>query len=1017
MLFCPTKEVSLICRGLSESSTLPLNESTEIVNLHGNDFTAISAHLSKLLYLRELDLSSNRISSMEALGNLRMLRVLNLSCNFIRKVEGMALLTSLLILNVSHNQIEDISGFKEVNGTDYALSVVLLQDNKIDNPSHVATSLKNCSNLRCLTFMQDDLSNPICGQADYRQRVLSRLPQVLVLDNVSRSKEILRMGDIPVLAGQNFNSNSCLPDLAGSSSYEILNSQTGNFESKISKSSTDSQSLFDVRTPRIDLVMEKFKHKNWFDDGSSLATDTENNPKYSKNDEYINPLRVSSESIESMGSDSIAPEFQSSSCEEPVTKCNDKVSEMQSKVRDRVNKLVNPTKNNPKSAKKTIQSQNSRDKQPKQNIRSISKQAASSVNPKTVAVKSDKGENQAQSKDKEYRDGIEDTYKHLIEELAEERSRSWKAEQALKDLNLDVNNVRASLNDFKVKYERLFKENSYIKGCFEKEKSNKMELERKVINMEHVIEDLQCKLVAAKKNVESQKSLLSEVQSSAVERENQHLKILNEERKRFKKDNLMSAVAVKQSSELKISVNSLEKQVTELQQLLASRELEHKEDLRDRYKLGSKELDRVIEKEMKHVKQKYEDRMKLEADRTEMMEKHYRNVEKELKDALQQESGLVNQLELAYDFVMKENEVNKKALVDAQLKDQKKTETLSQLTNVVKKQKEQIAVLFKSENEMVSKHKQQMEDASRHIADAQKKAAQNDKLKQDCLTYQAQIEAQESLIVGLRAERKVWENELAQQGTSLAQDRGRLEVKLESMEIETECLKKQLKSEVDTVKIKAQMINDQAETIKSLKAELLQKDKSIKEVRDDAYKIQKNIEDELLHEQTARQESQFTIDKLEDRKRELKEQLSEVVKELENTRNAHHLLKEHWKGKSDLISRLEVQVREAKVIWENKEKSLVESCERAQNELKRNEEKMSELDSLFRKQLDNKETAHQKALAQLAKDKQIKLNNAHRKILDLEDEMRVILKERNDVQIKMSKLAVLFGDMAPDINR
>ena len=43
----------------------------------------------------------------------------------------------------------------------------------------------------------------------------------------------------------------------------------------------------------------------------------------------------------------------------------------------------------------------------------------------------------------------------------------------------------------------------------------------------------------------------------------------------------------------------------------------------------------------------------------------------------------------------------------------------------------------------------------------------------------AKLSAQESLAKGLREERKLWSQELASQGASLAQDRGRLESQIE----------------------------------------------------------------------------------------------------------------------------------------------------------------------------------------------------------------------------------------------
>lgn len=52
--------------------------------------------------------------------------------------------------------------------------------------------------------------------------------------------------------------------------------------------------------------------------------------------------------------------------------------------------------------------------------------------------------------------------------------------------------------------------------------------------------------------------------------------------------------------------------------------------------------------------------------------------------------------------------------------------------------------------------------------------------------------AQESIISGLREERKLWGQELAIQGASLAQDRGKMEGQIESLNREIKDLRNQL---------------------------------------------------------------------------------------------------------------------------------------------------------------------------------------------------------------------------------
>jgi hypothetical protein len=63
---------------------------------------------------------------------------------------------------------------------------------------------------------------------------------------------------------------------------------------------------------------------------------------------------------------------------------------------------------------------------------------------------------------------------------------------------------------------------------------------------------------------------------------------------------------------------------------------------------------------------------------------------------------------------------------------------------------------------------------------------------QECARLRAAATAAESLAAGLRAEKALWSEELGSQGARLAQDRGRLEAKIEALAAERASLAKQL---------------------------------------------------------------------------------------------------------------------------------------------------------------------------------------------------------------------------------
>lgn len=83
------------------------------------------------------------------------------------------------------------------------------------------------------------------------------------------------------------------------------------------------------------------------------------------------------------------------------------------------------------------------------------------------------------------------------------------------------------------------------------------------------------------------------------------------------------------------------------------------------------------------------------------------------------------------------------------------------------------------------------------------------------------------MIEGLREERQLWGKELAHQGASLAQERGRLEAQLEFLTKETGSLRQQLERERDAVRIKEKQVEDQANSIQCLKRTLTQKERDL----------------------------------------------------------------------------------------------------------------------------------------------------------------------------------------------
>ncbi len=62
------------------------------------------------------------------------------------------------------------------------------------------------------------------------------------------------------------------------------------------------------------------------------------------------------------------------------------------------------------------------------------------------------------------------------------------------------------------------------------------------------------------------------------------------------------------------------------------------------------------------------------------------------------------------------------------------------------------------------------------------------------------------MIEGLREERQLWGRELAHQGATLAQDRGRMEAQIESLSLDVKTTREQLQREREALRIKEKQV-------------------------------------------------------------------------------------------------------------------------------------------------------------------------------------------------------------------
>ncbi|CAH1800262.1 unnamed protein product [Owenia fusiformis] len=1045
-----SNSLCLIDSAITSLQDVPLRPHLTNLNLHSNHIERIEK-LSHLTLLKHLDLSSNQISRIEGLNGLVSLKSLNLACNHISRVEGLERLNNLERLNLSYNNLTDITCLQLMYEPQYKLSHIDLHGNNIQSIDMVTQSLAGCTSLRHLYLQYESADNPVCYVPNYHKHVMTVLPQLISLDGLDQHERPMAVTVDNVLA-----------DIPGIEDFmDVLKPP----------SSTDAKDVIKLATPNIDTVLEKFRSR-----GASTPELTSNTSFGNTTSSVTSDGRGLSGATTSSSNDLIhtPPEkLKKTDHEERLEKLEQQLAEyLTSNDKKGIESAEEKTKKSNTIEKRPVRSRyvakrdcdvtDESDVDSAQSQRTLknkkttgipslqkggrgsqrtAKPTQSMSEPQYNTRQPNKYTNGPQqnkrqpistkvntmdspsaiAQDDQQRRDIEDTYVQLMKEVESERERRWKAEQAARKLVEHIQKLQTSAKEEHDVQDIAIQATTRLKHALTNEREAKLRLQDDLDATKKQLEDVSEQLKASQKHEEEQRRALRALETTSVQFETKRIQESSEQAKKVQQAQLQNSATQREAELLRTSVKSLKGQLQQMQELLADREQEHRKELSQRYSLGSPELQGLISKEVARVESRHIQELQANQNKIANLTQQYNELEDEFRMGLQVEANRFNELQTAYKASSTEAAENRQALVAAQKKDEKTSNIVTELTALVKEQKARITELAKTKQEQVADMKERLNQQDAHLEEARKRLSQMEFLKQENKKLVSKNHALESVIEGLRSERKLWSEELAQQGSSLAQDRGRLESKIEALTQETQTLRKQLDREVDGMKIKSKMIDDQTETIRKLKEGLSERDNDVKKAREESLKIQQDLEAQLAEESTAYQDAQNTIEKLQQRKEDLKEQLMELQAQLEDSQKAHGILNKKWTDKSSLIGRLEEQVQGMKTTWENKEKTLTEERDKAVQAAESAVEKLKSLDNAFRKQLDAKESSHQIELDKLTNQKQEELNEAYRRIMEVEDEMRALLAENESnkkaMDDRIRKLTQGFTELQQDLIR
>uniref|UniRef100_A0AAX7W3A3 Leucine-rich repeat and coiled-coil domain-containing protein 1 n=2 Tax=Astatotilapia calliptera TaxID=8154 RepID=A0AAX7W3A3_ASTCA len=976
---------------------IPLIPTVASLNLHCNHIPRIEG-LTSAWHLRHLDLSSNCISKIEGLSSLTSLRTLNLSCNLITKVEALNGLVNLTRLNLSYNQINDLSGLLYLHGTEYKLKHLSLHSNYLDSIDHLLQCLLGIQGLREVILSQDGRDNPVCRSPGYREIVLRSLPQVSVLDGLNR------------LGNRSPQSLSSLCDIPGLEDYVdlLLSSDTSHNE--------PVRGDAPLTTPRIDQLLTQFRQRGAT---SEVITDPVTQPE---------PPRT--QPVRSTVTDKGDPVN-----EERIRKLEHQMSQLiqqnpaDNKSRRSAHSVVMVRKAK-RDTDRTSESECDSGKEnrrqtripkyhdsvtssttTKETKRSESTGSAEAVRPtRKGPLRAAKASGDMKTRSTEE----EETYRTIVEERDQERERRWKAEQAVRKLTEELKCLQTKVSEEKDLQSMALHTTDRLKELLLKERSGHSELQARVEELEGRCRSLTQQLEQARSCEEQHKTALHRLEESVSHGEALRAHQQAEEIKRQQELQNKAAALKRELDIQRASVRQHKDKLQQLHELLAAREQEHRKQLELRLQPGGADFHDAVAKEVASVEERHSHR---EAELQEKLaegRKQYTALEDEFRMALTIEAARFSEVKEACDQMTAELMELKATLAQSQERERKSGSLVQELTAMVKEQKSRISELIKAKRDAVTDLKSRLHSLEAEVGQDRHLGLQLELLKKDKARVLSQLMAQESVIDGLKVERKIWGQELAQQGASLAQDRGRLEARIEVLSAELEAQRKQNEKDNDTLRIKAKIMDDQTETIRRLKESLQERDDQIRRLKEEAAKAQKRLQEQLEEETTQQAELKERVEHLSLRKEELKQQLEDKEAELEQVKRVYSESTKKWQEKADLLTRLESQVKRMKENFDSRECLLLEEREKATEAHRAALEKLHCVDDAFRRQLESVQAAHQAELLGLANEKHQKIEEANQKVFEVEEEMRQLLEEtetnKRIMEEKMKRLSSVLKD-------
>ncbi|CAF0920868.1 unnamed protein product [Rotaria sordida] len=995
-------DLSLMAHGIRNIDEIPLHKNLLSINLHSNEIERING-LTGLNYLTHLDLSSNNITRIQGLEGLVSLDTLNLASNKIVIVEGLFALKKLSWLNLSYNKIEYLQGFQDLWGAEYNLAIIQMHGNQINSLDDVIKNMNGLSRLQHLTLRE----NPIAKKDAYRVTLFNRLRTLISLDGMDKHGK------------KDMNSQG----LTGIEQYVGLTNETR-------EQLHDVTNSISQQYPKIAAALNALRHNPKpmesstttsadIHNGSLSAVESDCIPRSRKTDSKSatrRPLTHDKRSVRSPSTDNESDSMPTKTSRlKPRSTITNTIIQSTPRQQPTTTKKMctkNPISLNNTSPPVIIDTKSH--SMIDENTRPFTINTHQHLYSTTRERDCDEYHYRS-SRDND-NDDINEIYTSTLRELDNERDKRWRAEQEIKHLNDIINEFKKRANDGRTNETILHELTEKHKQRLADEKSKFQDLTAILDDYKARLRSTEDQLSSYKKAQETNLQLIKTLESSLSKLESEKNELRITENEKIRNWERRSNSLQHENEILQQELKTIKQQLHECQQLYTTRDIKHKQELEKcRIDLQATEVQQYLKQEIQRKEDIHRTELTHQQEKLQSLAIEYKKLEDEFRDALKIEERRYQELLKTNEIIQKENELLQSSSTNIKQREESDRKMVNDLMVLVREQKQRLQERAKINDNLTQQNKHLTTKLERTIDELKKIREKILLLQKERRELDARLVAQESVLSGLREEKKLWSHELAHQGASLAQDRGRLESTIQTLASEVNTLKKQLDKEVDTCRIKQTIIESQLDTIQKLKDGVVERDETIKKAREDLINRLKELEQQLQDEQSVYQELQEKYEKVCEKRDSMKNEMHQLQQQLEKTKADYNALSRKWKEKSDLISELDNKIRRASETYQTNEKKLSDENNRLIEIHKQSEEKLRQRDDDFRRQFETIEHGHRQTLNQIQKNYEEKLQQAQIRINEVEDEMRILLHDTNQRKKKWEERIKYLSSFMTDL--